>query len=143
MLSPVPPTSVVDAYKSAPDLFDDLAMRSEGRWTPAGLLHRFLREDAPWVLHTVLDVEEKRIAAILGTSFGVWDDGQRVCEVHFCTGDGMAEWLPLIADLERWAVIVNDCDRLFMTSRMGWQRMLAPYGYTPRHVELERIIDEQ
>lgn len=60
-----------------------------------------------------------------------------VCTITACGGAGMQQWLPLFAQIEKYAKDEGcRCVRIF--GRRGWLRVLE--GYKTKHVIMERPV---
>ena len=76
------------------------------------------------------------IEAVASTALQSTDAG-KVCVITACAGEGMARWLPLLADIERYAKDEGCiCVRIF--GRKGWLRALD--GYRQRHAILDKAL---
>lgn len=65
---------------------------------------------------------------------------RKVCSVIICTGTGMAEWVEhSLLSIEKWAAS-NGCTHMKHDARMGWQKVLKPFGYQATHVILEKAL---
>lgn len=62
---------------------------------------------------------------------------KRVCQVVFCSGEGMDEWLHgVVAALKAWAASQN-CHCLRVSGRRGWLRTLPDFHETCTTLECE------
>jgi hypothetical protein len=89
-------------------------------------------------LHVVSD--EKRLRAVILTQIMLRHGGGTNCRVLACAGDGMAQWVHLIGELEAWAR-EQGCKIMEPFARPGWAKMLRPYGYKLAHVVLEKDLN--
>jgi hypothetical protein len=64
-------------------------------------------------------------------------DVEKVCVITACSGDGMALWLPLLAQIERYARD-EGCICVRIHGRKGWARVLD--GYRIQHVILRKEL---
>lgn len=112
----------------------------EGVWGGvSGLLERVLSMGGA---HT-LDTLKVELEAGRSQLWIVHDDGvraavvttinvhpvSRVCLIWLCAGDGLREWVHLIADIEAWAAGLG-CSRVSLQGRPGWGRVLPDYDKT-------------
>lgn len=62
---------------------------------------------------------------------------RRVCQVVFCSGEGMDDWLePVVTHLKEWAEAM-DCQVLRISGRRGWTRVLPNFKETCTTLETE------
>lgn len=62
---------------------------------------------------------------------------KRVCQIVFCAGEGMEEWLePAAAQLKTWARSMG-CGVLRISGRRGWTRVLPDFHETCTTLEIE------
>jgi len=62
---------------------------------------------------------------------------KRVCQVVFCSGTGMDDWLePVVTHLKAWAQSMN-CHCLRISGRIGWKRVLPDFHETCTTLECE------
>ena len=61
----------------------------------------------------------------------------KVCVLTACSGYDRAQWLPLMAQIERYAAN-EGCKSMRIFGRVGWKRVLKKYRMT--HVILEREL---
>jgi hypothetical protein len=59
----------------------------------------------------------------------------KVCELTACSGYQMAQWLPLLRQIEAYAR-AEGCRKMRILGRKGWERVLD--GYHVEHVILEK-----
>jgi hypothetical protein len=59
----------------------------------------------------------------------------KVCELTACSGYQMAQWLPLLRQIEAYAQ-AEGCRKMRILGRKGWERVLD--GYRVEHVILEK-----
>jgi hypothetical protein len=59
----------------------------------------------------------------------------KVCELTACSGYQMAQWLPLLGQIEKYAQ-AEGCKKMRIIGRGGWERVLD--GYRVEHVVLEK-----
>lgn len=87
----------------------------------------------------VWDTETARVTAIAGTQINTGLDGLVYIKVLFCSGDGMANWVDLIAEIEEWGRS-KGAVRMKGMMRPGWERHLGRRGYRRTHVMLEKDL---
>jgi hypothetical protein len=68
----------------------------------------------------------EEIKAAVVTELGTVD-GKRLCTIAACGGRDSDEWLPLIADLEKYAR-AEGCKAMRIFGRRGWERLLPGYA---------------
>jgi hypothetical protein len=61
------------------------------------------------------------------------------CHIWIMVGNGMENWMHLIAELEAWAKR-EGCTMMRHEARPGWSRILKSQGYTMPHVILEKEL---
>jgi hypothetical protein len=64
-------------------------------------------------------------------------DRDKACILTACAGEDMAQWLPLLGEIEAYAK-AEGCACVRIYGRKGWARVLK--GYTIEHVILERTL---
>jgi hypothetical protein len=64
-------------------------------------------------------------------------NGERMCTIVACGGSDSKEWLPLLAELERYAK-AEHCRAMRIFGRRGWERLLP--DYKPARVLLEKEL---
>lgn len=70
------------------------------------------------------DLSECRMVTVTQlTRFG---SGRIWCELVFCSGEDMEEWLPYLSQIEVWAQ-THGCDGMRIVGRKGWGRVLPGY----------------
>lgn len=77
---------------------------------------------AQWQLWTACD---DRIRGVMVTCITVYPQ-KKTCEIIFFAGDGLDEMLPLLSDIEGWAM-QNGCSDIELRGRSGWSRVLDGY----------------
>lgn len=62
------------------------------------------------------------------------------CEIiSFGSTNTNRDWLPLIHDIEKWAV-EQECDRVIFQGRSGWEKVMTPLGYSKWHVTVGKML---
>jgi hypothetical protein len=64
----------------------------------------------------------------------------KMCRFLCATGENLSEWMPLIKDIEAWAVS-KGCKSFQAECRPGWERLLKPYGYEKSHIIMNKELD--
>lgn len=132
-LYPVPPEALSAVWPSiAPDV-ENIAARSRGRMLASDIRDLIEAQDR------ILWVAVGPAGEYLGLAMTEIHQYPRrkACRLVACTGRERARWLPLLADIEKWAKSIG-CDVMEGHTRKGWARELADYKLT--HVFLERDI---
>lgn len=97
-----------------------------GRYTEASIfdaLHE--REMQLWA---AIDPDDgRRILAICITEIRNYP-GKKVGTLFLCAGDGMADWLPHLTEIEAWFKS-KGCQESDIYGRPGWAKMLPDYTF--------------
>jgi hypothetical protein len=110
--------------------------RNGGRWTVDGLNQKFLTGD--WQMWCVYRPRDDYIFAVIGTALHIEMNGSKSCDIKFCTGVDMKQWVHLLDHIEIWAMS-EGCARIKTIARPGWKRKLKDYKCT--HVQLEKVLN--
>lgn len=92
------------------------------------------------VIWAVVDEERPDPLMAVFTAFIRDCGGTKVLHVEDMAGAGMSDWLPLLAELEKRAAAEAGATLSHIEGRIGWQRALAPLGYRPVRVVVEKEI---
>lgn len=114
-------------------LLDDVARRSNGRWTVRAMLREFY--DGRWQFWVVWDGS---LQMLLGTELYTELSGKRFLGIRFATGEGAKRHVHLIDRLEDYARD-QGCHAVDGWMRKGWAKHLPEYRLS--HVLLERELD--
>lgn len=63
----------------------------------------------------------------------------RVLIIFFAGGEGIGDWLNYFNELMRWGKD-NGCSSCEVHGRLGWDKVLKPYGFRRKKVVLEREL---
>lgn len=100
-----------------------------GQWTPQDFAEQIKNRDRQlWI------AEEDGVKAVCLTS--VSEDRLKTVYVTHCAGEDYRAWAGFIQLVAGWAKEIGS-QRLEVTSRPGWERVLKPYGLEKSHVMLE------
>lgn len=64
---------------------------------------------------------------------------QKCCNIRIMTGKHREKWQHLIKDIEVWAAL-NNCDKMELIARPGWEKVLKNFKYSKSHVLLEKTL---
>jgi hypothetical protein len=64
---------------------------------------------------------------------------QKCCNIRIMTGKHREKWQHLIKDVEVWAAL-NNCDKMELIARPGWEKVLKNFKYSKSHVLLEKTL---
>mgnify|MGYP006956549928 FL=1 len=67
---------------------------------------------------------------------------QKCCLIKIMTGHHREKWQHLLKDIEVWAAL-NNCDKMELMARPGWERILKNFKYSKSHVLLEKPLKKQ
>lgn len=67
------------------------------------------------------------------------DSDERIAVIRWCSGENMFEWLEDIAILENLATQIG-CTDVEVWGRVGWSKVLKPYGFTKKWEVLSKSI---
>jgi hypothetical protein len=57
-------------------------------------------------------------------------------------GSRIKDAMPLIEEIERWAIEEHNCTEFDFVGRKGWAPFLAPYGFKPQAIIWRKEIDD-
>lgn len=115
-------------------MIEDACSHSGGRYEVMDILNLLLQQRMQlWV--AVEDVEPLAIALTEIVQF----PHVKECRVLCATGNDMKMWSNFIRQIEEWAQD-NECRKMLVIARAGWEKVLKPYGYEKNHVQLERDL---
>jgi hypothetical protein len=63
----------------------------------------------------------------------------KCCHISIMTGHHREKWQHLIKDIEVWAAL-NNCDKMELIARPGWEKILKNFKYSKSHVLLEKPL---
>ena len=66
----------------------------------------------------------------------------KVCNIYIATGRQKHKWQHLINDVEKFAK-EQQCKKMELIARPGWQKVYNNYGYKRTHVVLEKQIKQE
>ena len=64
---------------------------------------------------------------------------QKCCYIRIMTGHHREKWQHLIKELEKFAY-ENDCDKMELIARPGWEKVLRNFRYKKSHILLEKQL---
>lgn len=64
---------------------------------------------------------------------------QKCCNIRIMTGKHREKWQHLIKHVEVWASL-NNCDKMELIARPGWEKVLKNFKYSKSHVLLEKPL---
>ena len=131
-LNLIPEDHVANVIPLVADALRSMVSRSNGKFTFEGVCRRFLSGE--WQLWLVWDGTANAVGA---TFLDEDDDGAKVVNIVFWTGEHSATWLHLLDDLMLWARH-QGCTRRRALVRKGWAKRLPSWQMT--HVFLEGDI---
>ena len=129
----VPPDKLGDVFPHIQAALEGVAERSQGRFSVAGIIDRIARKE--WILWVVFS--DGAVLSVLTAELYRDVSGIKCCRIPFCTGNGAASWVHLLATIEDWAR-AEGCERFDMIARKGWAKHLPDYKLT--HVLLEKDL---
>jgi hypothetical protein len=131
------------AHENAPKVWPDVlpwikrALEYSADYTADGLLERIQNRDCQlWIGH-----ERSTIAYVGVTQLDFYPDVDKlVCLILLLAGDGFADWRQqALAEIESWA-IVTGAREIRLHGRPGWERVLAPDGFSKSKVVLTKSL---
>lgn len=128
----VPPEQAVDFWMKVLPLFERAYRRVDVEM-PGDLLARLIGGRS--LLWVVADAELRDVLYAFITELFVRPSGTKVCSLVVGAGKQMNDWLPLQAELERYAR-AEGCSKIVAEGRPGWARSL--HGYK----EIRRLIEK-
>jgi len=64
---------------------------------------------------------------------------QKCCHIRIMTGHHREKWQHLIKEIEKFAS-QNNCDKMELIARPGWEKVLRNFRYKKSHVLLEKQL---
>lgn len=102
------------------------------QWTPWDLIEQIRERDRQlWV------VWDGCVRAAVLTA--VSTDNLKTVMVTHCCGEGFDEWIHLVSEIEDWARAIGS-QRLELTARPGWERIMKKFDLHKSHVVLEKRL---
>jgi hypothetical protein len=136
-VSLVPPDHIDICWDRISSLLGKSIGTAHGRYT----MDDILREIRSFEQHLWVVFDDTKIIAALTTRFMLYPH-RRMLAGQFLGGSRIMRWRDeMLVTLEKWAKD-NDCDGLEMTGRNGFEKVLAPHGWTPEYVVFEKIFEE-
>ena len=117
------------------------AMAFSGKWADSSFFYDHLKKDTMqlWVMFGSDESEENKVFGICIGRIGVMPNYHQY-EIVICTGKRRDLWQDnLEAEIVKFAK-ANQCKRLSIMARPGWERVTKQYGWKKRHVQLEKWI---
>lgn len=65
----------------------------------------------------------------------------KICNIRIMVGKDRLKWQHHIQQIEDFAKN-NECDKMELIARPGWERVLKEYSYTKSHVVLDKYLKE-
>lgn len=98
-------------------------------------VQQFLRTGSMQAWH--VDWNTIVITAIQPFGASAQQPTKRVCQIVYCAGEGMEEWLePVVTHLKTWAGSMG-CQVLRISGRRGWTRVLPEFKETCTTLETD------
>jgi hypothetical protein len=92
-----------------------------------------------WILWDAEEtVETKKLYGVVITEV-IQRPLQKSCHIRIMTGHHREKWQHLIKDIEKFAYH-NDCDKMELIARPGWEKVLRNFRYKKSHVLLEKQL---
>jgi hypothetical protein len=105
---------------------------------PTDLTPDIIRREAAEDRRLVWSITDASRDPPLLSIFSTITNGNKVC-IGPLAGDEMELWLPLLSQLESHAKEAG-LSVSHIEGRLGWQRVLAPYGYRVARITLEKVL---
>jgi hypothetical protein len=137
-VSLIHPDYVSGCWEEVEPLLAKSISTAHGRYT----MDDILREVVNFHQHLWIVFDEKEIIAALTTRFMDYPR-KRILAGQFLGGTRIMRWRDdMLVTLEKWAKD-NNCTGLEMTGRNGFEKVLAPHGWTPEYVVFEKMFKEK
>lgn len=102
----------------------DRALRHDtGRYSANSIYHALLRRD----MQLFVAESEGRIRAVCVTEIRNYPQ-KRVGTIFLCAGEGVADWLPHLSQIEGW-MREKGCKEIDIYGRPGWAKLLPDYQF--------------
>lgn len=113
---------------------ESFAERSRGRHS----VEYFIQEIRERNFQCWAGVRGDEIGAVALTI--VNEDALKTVTITHCAGENARAWVMLLENLKAWARELGS-QRFEAITRPGWERLMAPYGFSKTHVVLEVDLD--
>ena len=95
-----------------------------------------------WILwNSEEPVDQKKYYGVVVTEL-IQRPLQKCCHIRIMTGHHREKWQHLIKEIEKFAQ-QNNCDKMELIARPGWQKILDKYNYYRTHVVLEKNLKKE
>lgn len=92
-----------------------------------------------WILWDAEETNEsKKLYGVVVTEL-IQRPLQKCCHIRIMTGHHREKWQYLIKDIEKFA-IENNCNKMELIARPGWEKVLRNFKYKKSHVLLEKQL---
>lgn len=120
----IPAERLDEFWDRVKERLETVINRSSGDHTLESVYQDIAKEDFQlWGFFTD-DLSDCRMVTV--TQLTKFSTGRIWCELVFCSGEDMEEWLPCLSMIEVWAQ-TNGCDGMRLIGRKGWAKVLPGY----------------
>lgn len=94
-----------------------------------------------WILWDKQAEKEQRYHGVVITEI-VQRPLYKICNIRIMVGKDRLKWQHHIKQIEDFAN-TNECDKMELIARPGWERVLKEFNYTKSHVVLDKYLKEK
>lgn len=134
-IQPIYNLNILEDPVRGPQILDLLSLHVSEFLTLEDIEDKLYHGD--WTLWVDLDDDTGELKSIAVTSFENYPRFTAL-RIILTSGDG-TDWPEATAYLERFA-IVNGCETIEILGRKGWERALAPRGFTFQNITLRKRL---
>lgn len=117
------------------------AMAFSGKWADSSFFYDHLKKDTMqlWVMFGSDESEENKV---FGICIGQIQEhpNYKQYEILICTGKRRDLWEDGIVEVITNFAKANECKRLSIMARPGWEKVSKKWGWKKKHVQLEKWI---
>tara|TARA_R110001592_G_scaffold224277_3_gene479874 strand:- start:1066 stop:1527 length:462 start_codon:yes stop_codon:yes gene_type:complete len=117
------------------------ALAFSGKYAESSWVYEQLQNDSMqcWIMFGSDEQEENKVFGICVGRIGVLPNYKQY-EILICTGKRRDLWEDsLIKNVTDFAT-VNECKRMSIMARPGWEKISKKWGWKKKHVQLERWL---
>jgi len=127
---------VKDVWILVEDLIQKACDRSGG-FADANDVKKWL-EQGTMQLWVAWDNEVKKVKCVCVTELRQYPK-YKICDCKITTGTNFKSWVDFMDIVMKWAQ-KQECKKMEIFTRPGWERILKPKGFIKTHVQLERML---
>ena len=117
------------------------ALQYSGKYAESKHIFDWLKKDQMqcWVMFGSDETEENKVFGICIGRIGAMPNYNQY-EIVICTGKRRELWQDQLEKEINDFAKINNCKRLSIMARPGWEKVTKQYGWKKKHVQLEKWI---